>query len=221
MAAGAADAWACGLAKRFGRLDGPVWIAFHHEPETDGPIQDWRRMQEHLAPIVRSQDNLAFTVIVTGWHQFYGEEQYRLANIWPRGVKVDVAGFDIYNQLGVVKDGEDNTKGTDLDASYFSKIEPWARRHDVAWGSGGDRVHPPGGRGRPALDPSYPPTARERRRRGVHVLQHDAEQHRPVGPVHGCQAGRVAGSADRRAAPPPLSPTLCDRSRLPECGGTT
>ena len=78
VAAGAADEWAYRLAKRFGRLDGPVWIAFHHEPETDGPIQDWRRMQEHLAPFVRSQDNLAFTVIVTGWHQFYGDEEYRL-----------------------------------------------------------------------------------------------------------------------------------------------
>ena len=134
VADGAADQWARRLTKRFGRLDGPVWLAFHHEPEGDGPIQDWRRMQEHLAPIVRRQDNLAFTVIVTGWHQFYGDDVYRLANIWPRRVVVDVAGFDIYNQLGVVKDGETNTKGTDLAPDYFAKIAPWARRHDVAWG---------------------------------------------------------------------------------------
>jgi hypothetical protein len=134
VADGAADEWARGLTKRFGRLDGPVWLAFHHEPEGDGPIQDWRRMQEHLAPIVRRQDNLAFTVIVTGWHQFYGDDEYRLENIWPSGVVVDVAGFDIYNQLGVVKDGETNTKGTDLAPDYFAKIAPWARRQGVAWG---------------------------------------------------------------------------------------
>jgi hypothetical protein len=133
VADGAADEWARALARRFGRLDGPVWLAFHHEPEGDGPIQDWRRMQEHLAPIVRRQDNLAFTVIVTGWHQFYGDDEYSLANIWPSGV-VDVAGFDIYNQLGVVKDGETNTKGTDLALDYFAKIAPWARRQGVAWG---------------------------------------------------------------------------------------
>jgi hypothetical protein len=133
VADGAADEWARALARRFGRLDGPVWLAFHHEPEGDGPIQDWRRMQEHLAPIVRRQDNLAFTVIVTGWHQFYGDDEYSLANIWPSGV-VDVAGFDIYNQLGVVKDGEENTDGTNLQTDYFRKIAPWAKRHDVAWG---------------------------------------------------------------------------------------
>jgi len=134
VANGAADKWVRGLADKFGRLNGPVWLAFHHEPEGEGPIQQWRQMQEHLAPIIRNRDNLAFTVIVTGWHQFYGEKQYRLSNIWPRGVKVDVAGFDIYNQLGVVKDGERNTDGTDLAKDYFSKIKPWARRHNVAWG---------------------------------------------------------------------------------------
>ena len=134
VADGDADAWAVRVAKQFGRLDGPVWLAFHHEPEYDGDIADWTAMQEHLGPIVRSQENLAFTVIVTGYHQFFGEEQFRLGNMWPQGMKVDVAGFDIYNQLGVVKDGEENTKGTDLNAWYFSKIKPWAEREGVAWG---------------------------------------------------------------------------------------
>ena len=123
-----------------------MWLAFHHEPEYDGDITDWTKMQERLGPIVRSQDNLAFTVIVTGYHQFYGEEQFHLDNMWPRGIKVDVAGFDIYNQLGVVKDGEENTKGTDLNAWYFAKIAPWARRH--AWRGGWPRpaspTRPPG-----------------------------------------------------------------------------
>jgi hypothetical protein len=134
MAAGDGDRWAKNLAARFGRLNGPVWLAFHHEPEGDGSMQDWRRMQEHLTPIVRAHDNLAMTVIVTGWHQFYGESKYRLSNIWPRRVNVDVAGFDIYNQLGVVKDGEENTDGTNLQTDYFRKIGPWAKRHNVAWG---------------------------------------------------------------------------------------
>ncbi len=133
MTAGAGDAWVKSLVARFGRLDGPVWLAFHHEPEGDGPIADWRRMQERLAPLVRAEENLAFTVIVTGWNQLYGDPTYSLDAIWPRGVTVDVAGFDVYNQLGVVKDGKENTKGTDLQASYFSKLAPWAREHKVAW----------------------------------------------------------------------------------------
>ncbi len=134
MARGAGDRWARRVAARFGRLHGPVWLAFHHEPEGEGPMGDWRRMQERLAPIVRARDNLAMTVIVMGYHEFYGEAKYRMRNIWPRGVKIDVAGFDIYNQLGVVKYGEENTEGTNLQRSYFSKIAPWARRHNVAWG---------------------------------------------------------------------------------------
>jgi hypothetical protein len=134
MAAGAGDRWARHLAARMGRLNGPVWLAFHHEPEGEGPVGDWRRMQQRLAPIVRAHDNLAMTVIVMGYHEFYGEAKYRMKNLWPRGVKIDVAGFDIYNQLGVVKYGEENTEGTNLNASYFKKIAPWAKRHNVAWG---------------------------------------------------------------------------------------
>jgi hypothetical protein len=131
MASGKGDAWAHDLAEQLDALDGPVWVAFHHEPETDGPMGDWTRMQERLGPIMRNTaDNVAFTVIVTGWHQFYGEDQYSLENIWPQGMKVDVAGFDIYNRLG--QDG--NTKATDLDGSYFSKIEPWAKQEGLVWG---------------------------------------------------------------------------------------
>lgn len=134
MANGRGDAWARGLASRLAALPGPVWVAFHHEPEGDGDIQAWRRMQERLAPIVRgTAPNVAFTVIVTGWHQFYGDSDYSLDAIWPR-VKVDVAGFDIYNQYGVVKDGEMNTRGTNLRTDYFEKISVWAKAQGVAWG---------------------------------------------------------------------------------------
>jgi len=134
MAAGAGDAWARDLTSRLAALDGPVWIAFHHEPEGDGDIQQWRRMQERLAPIVQAAGpNLAFTVIVTGWHQFYGAAEYRLSEIWPRGVKVDVAGFDIYQQYGVVKDGQTTTKWTDF-SEYFRQISAWAATVGVDWG---------------------------------------------------------------------------------------
>lgn len=135
MASGRGDAWARDLAGRLARLPGPVWVAFHHEPEGDGDIQAWRRMQERLAPLVRSTaPNVGFTVIMTGWHQFYGDDRYSLDAIWPRGVKVDVAGFDVYNQYGVVKNGVMNTRATNLPVSYFDPISAWAARHDVAWG---------------------------------------------------------------------------------------
>ncbi len=133
MVAGKGDAWALDLAKQMGALDGPVWLAFHHEPETDGDMQAWRKMQERLAPIVRgAADNIAFTVIMTGWHQFYGDAQYSLAAIWPK-VKVDVAAFDIYENYGVVKAGKTTTRWTNLRTSYFEKISVWAKSVGVNW----------------------------------------------------------------------------------------
>jgi hypothetical protein len=135
MAAGRGDAWARNIATRLSALPGPVWIAFHHEPEGDGDITTWRRIQERLAPIVRrTASNVAYTVILTGWNELYGDAQFRLDNIWPRNVKIDVAGFDVYNQYGVVDDGVTNTKGTNLNTAYFQPISAWAASHDVAWG---------------------------------------------------------------------------------------
>ncbi|CAM3364145.1 hypothetical protein NODU109028_13655 [Nocardioides dubius] len=133
MASGSGDAWAKDIATKMAALDGPVWVAFHHEPEGDGNMADWRAAQERLAPIVRkAAPNVAYTVVLTGWHEFYGSSEFSLANIWPR-VKVDVAGFDIYNSLGVVKNGK-TLKATDMDGAYFSKIQAWAKTKDVAWG---------------------------------------------------------------------------------------
>ncbi|WP_300960607.1 cellulase family glycosylhydrolase [Nocardioides abyssi] len=135
MVAGAGDAWAKDIATRFAALDGPVWVAFHHEPEGDGNIDAWRGMQERLAPIVRAAaPNVAYTIVLTGWNQFYGASQYRLDNLWPRGTKIDVAGFDLYNEYGVVKNGKKISKMADFDTDYFAKIQTWAASHDVAWG---------------------------------------------------------------------------------------
>ena len=71
MANGRGDAWAKDLANQLGAVNGPVWVAFHHEPEGDGPIADWVRMQQHLSPIFRAKPNIAFTVITTGWDTFF------------------------------------------------------------------------------------------------------------------------------------------------------
>ncbi|MDQ6527199.1 cellulase family glycosylhydrolase [Nocardioides sp. LHD-245] len=136
MADGKGDAWATDLAQRLAAVGGPVWVAFHHEPEGDGDIQEWRRMQEHLAPLVRAAaPNVAFTVVMTGWNQFYGDAQYRLAEIWPRGVKVDVAGFDIYQQYGVTKSGSTTSKWTDFE-QYYRAISTWSRSVGVDWALG-------------------------------------------------------------------------------------
>jgi hypothetical protein len=134
MASGSGDAWAKDLATRLSKLNGPVWVAFHHEPEGEGNIQDWKKMQERLGPILRSNaPNAGFSVILTGWNQLYGPSQYALDSMWPN-TKVDVAGFDVYEFYGTTKDGVLRLTQTDMRGRYFEPISKWAKAEGVAWG---------------------------------------------------------------------------------------
>jgi Cellulase (glycosyl hydrolase family 5) len=129
MASGKGDAWAKDIAKRFSALNGPVWIAFAHEPEKDGDILVWKKMQERLGPILRNNaSNVGFSVILMGYHQFFGSSTYAMSRIWPN-TTVDMAGFDVYDHYG--KNGQ--KKHTDM-VSYFDKISSWAKSKGVAWG---------------------------------------------------------------------------------------
>lgn len=134
MAAGAGDAWAADIAARLDRLGGPVWIAFHHEPEGDGDIEEWVAVQRRLAPLVRqAADNVAYSIIVTGWHQLHGGPEYALDRLWPGDGLVDLVGFDLYNAYGNPTPGGTNLEHTDLAEVYFPYISSWTREHSVAW----------------------------------------------------------------------------------------
>src|SRR3954447_107150 len=134
MAAGKGDVWAKDLATRLAAVGGPVWVAFHHEPEGDGDMAAWKRMQEHLAPLVRgTAPNVAYTAILMGWHQISGEPQYSLATVWP-DTKIDIAGFDPYNWYGTMKSsGVVDTKQVDMKKDYFDPISAWAASKGLAW----------------------------------------------------------------------------------------
>ncbi|MET0839765.1 MAG: hypothetical protein ABWY19_13345 [Marmoricola sp.] len=133
MAAGAGDEWARDVASRLAGLDGPVWVAFHHEPEGDGDITRWTATQERLAPIVRAAaPNVAYSVILTGWNQFFGESHYSLDALWP-DTPIDLVGFDVYDKYGVVKDGTTITERTRFKRDYFTEFEQFAQKHGVAW----------------------------------------------------------------------------------------
>ncbi|WP_110181955.1 carbohydrate-binding protein CenC [Nocardioides solisilvae] len=134
MAAGKGDAWALDLANKLKTVGGPVWVAFHHEPEKDGDIKAWTAMQERLGPIVRhAAANVAFTVITTGWNQLYGPAEYRLESLWPR-TTVDVAGFDVYNwHMTKRSNGTLVTKTEDMRTTYFDKFAAWAKANNTTW----------------------------------------------------------------------------------------
>ena len=131
MANGKGDAWARGLARRLRSVRGPVWVAVNHEPENDSQnIQTWKAMQKRLAPIMRrTAPNLGYSIILMGYHEFHGAAKYRMSNIWPK-TKIDVAGFDIYEDYGV----QGSRKWKNFYRSYFLPIKAWARRTHVAWG---------------------------------------------------------------------------------------
>ena len=130
MANGKGDAWARGLARAMKTVNGPVWVAIHHEPEGDGDIQAWKRMQARLAPIMRAAaPNLGYSIILMGYHQFYGEAKYSLARTWPK-TKIDVVGFDIYEKYGV----KGYTGWKQWTNHYFRPIQAWAKKTGVRWG---------------------------------------------------------------------------------------
>lgn len=133
MAAGRGDQWVRTVATRLAQLDGPVWVAFHHEPEGDGDIHAWTRAQQHVAPIVRElAPNVAYSIVLMGYHQVFGDvQQYGVDKIWP-DTKIDILGLDTYNYYGV--DGYRAKAPTDLTARYFVPLGAWAREHGVAWG---------------------------------------------------------------------------------------
>ncbi|HCJ54899.1 MAG TPA: carbohydrate-binding protein CenC [Glutamicibacter sp.] len=133
MTAGKGDAWAKDLTAKLDALNGPVWIAFHHEPETEQNIADWTAMQKRLSPIVKqNSDNIAFTTILMGYHQLYGENQYSLENTWPGDGLVDIVAFDVYNYQDTVKKGKVQ-KASSMDA-YFEHLAAFAEKHNVHWG---------------------------------------------------------------------------------------
>ena len=135
MRDGRGDTWTRQLARRMARLNGPVWLAFHHEPEGDGDLRAWTAMQARLAPIVRrAAPNVAYSIILTGWNQLYGDRTYSLNKVWPRNTKIDLVGFDVYDKYGVPTEKSKRVAHTDFERDYFPRFRAFARRHKVAWG---------------------------------------------------------------------------------------
>ncbi len=133
MAGGAGDAWVADLADGLKTVPGPVWLAVHHEPEKDGDMSQWTAMQARIAPIIHARsDNVAYTVIYSGWNTFGGGTN-TLASKWPGNANVDVTAIDAYNDYGVLRGGTPGQKHLDIRA-YYVKLAAWAEAHGTAWG---------------------------------------------------------------------------------------
>ena len=142
MAAGKGDAWARDLAEQLSTVGGPVWVAIHHEPENDRDqsMKDWTVMQQRLSPIFRAHPNIAFTVILMGYHQFMAPKinpDLSMQALWPGSQYVDVTGFDIYNFYGTVSSsGKTITTWREL-KDYYAKFAAWSEANRGAkWAVG-------------------------------------------------------------------------------------
>lgn len=138
MAGGAGDDWARRVARSLNQVNGPIWIAFHHEPETERQwsMSDWVAMQRRLSPIIRSHsDNIAFTVIYSGWNLTKDQSMQHIRSVWPGSRNVDVLGFDMYNDYGVVRSGKRIRTSRDP-MDYIDIVSRFAREQGVPWGIG-------------------------------------------------------------------------------------
>lgn len=103
-------------------------MTFHHEPEGDGDVQAWRAAQEHVAPIVRARaGNAAYAVVLTGWNQVHGPDEFALDRIWPR-TTVDIAGFDVYDNPKLDRAASDARM-----QDFVDELAAWAAATGVRW----------------------------------------------------------------------------------------
>ena len=155
MAAGDGNAWAAELGDALAGVPGPVWLAVHHEPETDGDMDLWTQMQTQVAPIIHARtDNVAYSVIYASWHT-YSRGQDNVATKWPGDEHVDILAADAYNPYGAVRDGSMVTASLDI-KSYYEKMAAWAEAHGTAWAIGETGQTPTGAQVDPTwLDRAY------------------------------------------------------------------
>ncbi|MEP7089864.1 MAG: hypothetical protein ABI776_07105 [Nocardioidaceae bacterium] len=132
---GADDDWVRSAARRLSALGGTVMVALDHEPEGDGDIRLWTRLQQRLAPFF-DLPHLEFGVVLTGYHQFFGDPEYSLPSLWPTGAPIDFLGLDIYQSYGSVskQTGALRTRWTNLDHTYFSRVREFCASKGIFWG---------------------------------------------------------------------------------------
>lgn len=97
VASGQQDAWLTERIKALAQVNGPVWLALHHEPRGDGNPADWVKMQQHARTLIdRHSDNIALVGILNGW-DFLMNNGNPQAFKHPVGTGVHIMGFDSYN----------------------------------------------------------------------------------------------------------------------------
>lgn len=107
--AGSVDTWLTNTLNSIGTATGnkgPVWITFHHEPNStadiaaNGPASDYLLMEIHLQTIT---DNYSWCVHVgavlsAGYFQMFSKVPPWKMSDWASSASCDIFGLDIYNE---------------------------------------------------------------------------------------------------------------------------
>lgn len=99
VAAGTYDTWLHARIDALANVNGPVWLAFHHEPNGDGAPADWIAMQKHVRAVIDATpgaDNVVLVGILNGW-LFTSNHDPSVWNCQPVGQCPQIMGFDVYN----------------------------------------------------------------------------------------------------------------------------
>lgn len=136
-AAGDNDAWLQDLADRIAAITtGPIWIAFHHEPENDDTNvpADWVAMQRHVMSFFTGAgfEHVCRTSIMAGWQDALG---------WGGGLWNWTDAFAGSDRIDMICSNPYNAHGSDIGTTWYEWIDNFypslataAAAHGVEWG---------------------------------------------------------------------------------------
>lgn len=105
VGAGNHDAWLLGIINALAQVQGPVWLALHHEPRGDGNPADWVKMQQRARTLIDANStNIALVGILNGY-SFLANNPDADGYNHPVGTGVHVMGFDSYCQWSPTEGG--------------------------------------------------------------------------------------------------------------------
>lgn len=137
IAAGRYDADIDTKARALKAFHAPVYLAFHHEPETNkagtmGTPADFAAAWRHIVTRFRALgvSNVKFVLTLTAW-TFDPRSGRHADSYWPGASYVDAVGVDGYNPLGCISPGAGGSNQWRSFGQVFAAPNAWAAAKHV------------------------------------------------------------------------------------------
>lgn len=131
-AAGKYDAWFNDLMAKLKALNTEVWVDVHHEPEGDGDLTMWTKMQDHYSRLVPAGSKIKYWLCVTGYQEEYSDTAW-WDKYYPKGAPIYGIAYDNpYLKYGVpLSGGALVTTWSEGKTSYIDKLVARAKKYGV------------------------------------------------------------------------------------------